>query len=85
MGRYAPWLKAVLGIEAKYHVVHNLVRYKLKAKLKVPRPPREEQEPQAIETFKKNSLMTCSGSGITASVTCLNLSQFGTGVKTKLV
>lgn len=84
-GEVQTWLKAVLGIEAKYHVVHNLVRYKLKAKLKVPRPRSEEQEPQAIETFKKNSLRTCSGSGITASVTCLSFSRFGTGVKTKLV
>jgi transposase len=48
------WLKAVLGIEASYHAVHNLVRYKLKAKLKVARTRSFEQELDAIETFKKN-------------------------------
>jgi transposase len=48
------WLETVLGIEANYHVVHNLVRYKLKAKLKVPRTRSFEQEPHARETFKKN-------------------------------
>lgn len=53
-GEIQTWLQAVLGIEANYHVVHNLVRYKLKAKLKVPRPNSKEQDPQAIEDFKKN-------------------------------
>jgi transposase len=48
------WLEAVLGIEANYHVVHKLVRYQLKAKLKVPRTQSFEQEPDARETFKKN-------------------------------
>jgi transposase len=48
------WLKAVLGVEASYHAVHNLVRYKLKAKLKVARTRSLEQEPDAIETLKKN-------------------------------
>ena len=48
------WLEAVLGIEANYHTVHNLVRYKLKAKLKVPRTRSCEQQPHALENFKKN-------------------------------
>ncbi len=51
-------MKAVLGIEANYHVVHNLVRYKLQDLLKVPRPRSSEQDPQAIENFKKNSQMS---------------------------
>lgn len=53
-GEIQTWFKAVLGIEANYHVIHNLVRYKLKAKLKVPRPRSNEQDRQAIENFKKN-------------------------------
>lgn len=57
-GEVQTWMKAVLGIEANYHVVHNLVRYKLQAKLKVPRPRSSEQDPQAIENFKKNSQMS---------------------------
>ncbi|BAZ70846.1 putative transposase (plasmid) [Fischerella sp. NIES-4106] len=32
------WLLAVEGIEASYKVVHEVVRYKLKAKLKAARP-----------------------------------------------
>lgn len=50
-GEVQLWLRAVLGIEANYHVVHNLVRYKLKAKLKVPRPRSNEQDPLVIEDF----------------------------------
>lgn len=52
-GEVQTWLKAVLGIEANYSVVYKLVRYKLQAKLKVPRPCSWEQDPKAIETFKK--------------------------------
>ena len=59
-GEVQTWLRAILGIEAKYHVVHNLVRYKLKAKLKAPRPRSEEQAPTAIETFKKTFQSNCS-------------------------
>lgn len=48
------WLKAVEGIEMSYSRVHHLVHYKLKAKLKVPRPVHIKQEPGAVEEFKKN-------------------------------
>lgn len=47
------WLAAELGIQVKYDVVHNLVHDKLKASLKVARPKSNEQEPDAIENFKK--------------------------------
>jgi transposase len=47
------WLAAELGIQVKYDVVHNLVHDKLKADLKVARPKSNEQEPGAVETFKK--------------------------------
>jgi transposase len=53
-GEVQTWMKAVLGIEASYHVVHNLVRYKLKAKRKTPRPRSSNQDPEALLTFKKN-------------------------------
>lgn len=58
-GEVQTWLRAILGIEAKYHVGHNLVRYKLKAKLKAPRPCSEEQAPTARETFKKTFQSNC--------------------------
>ncbi|MDV2994418.1 MAG: IS630 family transposase ISMae27 [Chroococcidiopsis sp. SAG 2025] len=47
------WLAAELGIRVKYDVVHNLVHDKLKADLKVARSKSSEQEPKAVENFKK--------------------------------
>ena len=47
------WLAAELGIQVKYDVVHNLVHDKLKANLKVARSKSSEQEPGAVENFKK--------------------------------
>lgn len=49
------WLKASEGINASYKVVHNTVRYQLKAKLKVPRPVSTIQSVSAKENFKKTS------------------------------
>lgn len=54
-GEVQTWLYAELGIKANYHVVHNLVRYKLKSKLKVPRPKSDVQNLEELESFKKNS------------------------------
>ena len=48
------WLLAFLGIEANYHVVHHLVRYRLQAKLKSSRPRSSEQNPEELNDFKKN-------------------------------
>ena len=47
------WLKALEGIEMSYQGVHQVVRYRLKAKLKVPRPVHVKQEAGAKEEFKK--------------------------------
>jgi transposase len=52
------WLGTVLGVKAEYATVHNLVRYQLKAKLKVPRPRYRKQDKQKLEAFKKTSLTT---------------------------
>lgn len=54
------WLDTVLGVKADYATVHNLVRYQLKAKLKVPRPHNCQQDKQKLEAFKKTSLTTCN-------------------------
>lgn len=48
------WLRAVWGIEMSYTGVHKLVRYRLKAKLKVPRPSHIKQKEGAVDAFKKN-------------------------------
>lgn len=48
------WLLASEGIKASYKVVHEVVRYKLKAKLKAPRPRSIKQHKGIEEDFKKN-------------------------------
>lgn len=48
------WLKAVEGIEASYKVVHDTVRYRMKAKLKVPRAVGIKHSEEAESEFKKN-------------------------------
>ena len=51
------WLKATHGLEVPYSTVYGTVKYRLKAKLKVPRPYAIEHDPAAVEEFKKN----CAG------------------------
>lgn len=48
------WLKALWGIEMSYSGVHKMVRYRIKGKLKVPRPCHIKQHVGAVENFKKN-------------------------------
>lgn len=48
------WLRSVHDVEASYSTVHKTVRYRLKSKLKVPRPVNLKQEKGAVENFKKN-------------------------------
>lgn len=48
------WLEQHCGTKASYAVVHHHIRYRLQAKLKVARRVSVEQDPQAIEQFKKN-------------------------------
>jgi transposase len=47
------WLGQELGIEAEYAAVHHMVRYRLKAKLKVVRPQNIKQDKNKREAFKK--------------------------------
>jgi hypothetical protein len=47
------WLYASEGIKASYKVVHEVVRYKLKAKLKAPRPRSIKQNKGVEEDLKK--------------------------------
>jgi Winged helix-turn helix len=48
------WLRTCFEIDLAYRTVHELVRSKLKAKLKVPRPLHIKQNKEAKENFKKN-------------------------------
>jgi transposase len=54
-GEVHKWLEQECGVKAAYKTVHKLVRYRLQAKLKVPRPRSLKQHPQALEQFKKTS------------------------------
>ena len=54
-GEVQRWLSLLQGQEVPYKTVHKTVRYYLKAKLKVPRPVSEKQEPGAVKAFKETS------------------------------
>jgi transposase len=54
-GAIVEWLEQEYGLMAHYETVRQLVRNKLQAKLKVPRPRSLKQSPEAITTFKKTS------------------------------
>lgn len=59
-GEVQQWLETTLGVEAEYHTVYQMTRYRLKAKLKVPRPQNSKQDPVELDTFKKTLQMTLS-------------------------
>ena len=52
-GEIQTWLETVCDLKISYKVVHDTVRYRLKAKLKVPRPVNIKQQEGAITDFKK--------------------------------
>ncbi|MGK7951494.1 MAG: transposase [Xenococcaceae cyanobacterium] len=54
-GEIQTWLETVCDVKVSYKVVHDTVRYRLKAKLKVPRPVNIKQKKGAIENFKKRT------------------------------
>lgn len=58
-GAVQQWLAETLGIEAEYHAVYQMTRYRLKAKLKVARPQNGKQDMGQREDFKK-TLQTTS-------------------------
>lgn len=49
------WLWTCHNLKVSYRTVHQWVRYRLGAKLKVPRPVSIKQAQGAVEEFKKNS------------------------------
>lgn len=59
-GEVQQWLEETLGVEAEYHAVYQMTRYRLKAKLKAPRPEHIKQDPERREAFKKTFEMTLS-------------------------
>lgn len=59
-GEVQQWLAAVYGQQVPYKTVHKTVRYRLKAKLKVPRPVSEKQTPGAVESFQQTLDSSCA-------------------------
>ena len=49
------WLTSCCEVKLAYRTVHQWARYRLKGKLKVPRPVSEKQKTGVVEEFKKNS------------------------------
>ncbi len=52
-GEVQNWLEEKHGVQAAYKTVHQTVRYKLKAKLKTPRPSSLKKDAAEQENFKK--------------------------------
>ncbi len=52
-GAIQQWLEKESGEEMNYKTVHKTVRYRLGAKLKVPRPCNIKQDKEAVSLFKK--------------------------------
>jgi transposase len=52
-GEIQQWLKRECQVNVSYPVVHLHVRYRLKAKLKVPRPVSVEQQSEEVAAFQK--------------------------------
>jgi hypothetical protein len=50
-----------LGVEAAYHAVDQMTRYRLKAKLKVARPQNYKQDREQRSAFKQTlqTTLTC--------------------------
>jgi len=54
-GEIQDWLSREHHLDIPYKTVHQTVRYKLKAKLKVARPTSRRRQEEAVVDFKKNS------------------------------
>jgi transposase len=53
------WLQQRFGKVVKYQTVHKTVRYRLQAKLKVPRPQSLKQDPESVNVLKKTFRSPC--------------------------
>lgn len=55
-GEIQQWLLQEYGVEVPYSTVHQVVRYRLKVKLKVARPTSIHRDVEAVGSFKKFTL-----------------------------
>lgn len=58
-GEIQQWLQQEFNQNVKYKTVHKTVRYRLGAKLEVPRPRSQKQDKQAVGLFKKTFPSPC--------------------------
>lgn len=58
-GEIVEWLNETYQLNLTYPTVYHWVHYRLKAKLKVPRPKSAKPEPNAAQRFKKTSPQPC--------------------------
>jgi transposase len=52
-GEIQQWLEQLMGRPIAYKTVHKTVRYRLNAKLKVPRPRSRKQDERSVSLFKE--------------------------------
>ncbi|MEG4330168.1 IS630 family transposase [Microcoleus sp. herbarium5] len=82
-GKLQIWLEKECGIKVSYKVVHDLVHYKLKAYLKVPRPQSNNVNEVAQTNFKKKLweiikvMIKYFGTGQPVRIWCQDESRFG--------
>lgn len=82
-GKLQLWLEKECGIKVSYKVVHDLVHYKLKAYLKVPRPQSNKVNEVAQTNFKKKLceiikvMIKYFGKGKPVRIWCQDESRFG--------
>jgi hypothetical protein len=82
-GKLQLWLEKECGIKVSYQVVHDLVHYKLKADLKVPRPQSDKANEEVQASFKKKLgelikvMMKYFGNSKPVRIWCQDESRFG--------
>jgi transposase len=82
-GKLQLWLEKECGIKVSYKVVHDLVHYKLKADLKVPRPQSNKVNEGVQANFKKKLceiikvMIKYFGNGKPVRIWCQDESRFG--------
>ena len=82
-GKLQIWLEKECGIKVSYKVVHDLVHYKLKADLKVPRPQSNKANEEVQASFKKKLceiikvMVKYFGTGQPVRIWCQDESRFG--------
>ena len=82
-GKLQIWLEKECGLKVSYKVVHDLVHYKLKSYLKVPRPQSNKVNEVAQTNFKKKLweiikvMIKYFGTGQPVRIWCQDESRFG--------